>query len=147
MRRANIVLCVSLLLLATSVFVSCKKDAATPAKAKTGGEAGAPAAAAGYDMTEYKKLAEEAMSLAKDDKQDEKERMAKAFNITKKLEKVFDDGTAEFKKADAKLWTEIDTQMDVAMDATNPSKEGSSPKKSVAELQKFIDMLAKVPAK
>jgi hypothetical protein len=133
MNRANIALRISLLLLALPVFVSCQENAA-PSKS------GPKAADYNHDMSEYKNLASEAMKLAGDDK------LAEAFPVTKDLEKAFDKGTEDLKKADPKLWTEIDTQMDVAIDATNPSKEGT-PKKATAELQKFIDLLGKVPAK
>jgi hypothetical protein len=132
MIRANFALGISLLL-AMPVFVSCSDNAA-PSKT------GAKSADYNHDMSEYKKLASEAMKLAGDDK------LAEAFPKTKDLEKAFDKGTEDMKKADPKLWTEIDTQMDAAIDATNPSKDGTS-KKAVAELQKFIDMLGKVPAK
>ena len=91
-------------------------------------------------MSEYQKLASEAMKLAGDDK------LAEAYPKTKDLEKAFDKGTEDLKKADPKLWTEIDTQMDAAIDATNPAKDGT-PKKAAAELQKFLDLLGKVPAK
>ena len=91
-------------------------------------------------MSAYKKIAEEALALAKEGK------LAEAYPKTKELEKAYDGGTEDFKKANAKLWTEIDTQMDAAIDASNPSKGGTQ-EKATAELQKFIDMLAKVPAK
>ena len=135
MTRAHFTLGISLLLLALPLFVSCKDNAAP---SKTG--AGAKAADYNHDMSEYKKLASEAMKLAGDDK------LAEAFPKTKDLEKAFDKGTEDMKKADPKLWTEIDTQMDAAIDATNPSKDGT-PKKATAELQKFLDMLGKVPTK
>jgi hypothetical protein len=132
MKRANIALGIGLLLLGLSVFVSCKGNTAP---SKTGAKSGDY----NRDMSEYKKLASEAMKLAGDDK------LAEAFPKTKDLEKAFDKGTEDMKKANPKLWTEIDTQMDAAIDATNPSKDGT-PKKATAELQKFIDMLGKVPA-
>jgi hypothetical protein len=137
MNRPKIALCIGLLLLAVPMFVSCK---GSTAPSKTGPKAEAKSGDYNHDMSAYKKLAEEAMKLAKEDK------LAEAFPKTKELEKVFDKGTEDMKKADPKLWTEIDTQMDAAIDATNPSKEGT-PKKATAELQKFIDLLGKVPAK
>ncbi len=42
-----------------------------------------------------------------------------------------------------KLWKSIDDQMDVAIDETNP--RGQHSKKSVAESQKYIEYLGKVP--
>jgi hypothetical protein len=132
MIRANIALGISLLL-AMPMLVSCS-DTTVPSKA------GAKSADYNHDMSEYQKLASEAMKLAGDDK------LAEAFPITKDLEKAFDKGTEDLKKANPKLWTEIDTQMDAAIDATNPSKDGTS-QKATAELQKFLDLLGKVPAK
>jgi hypothetical protein len=132
MSRAKIALGIGLLLLAVPVFVSCKDDTA-PSKS------GAKSGDYNHDMSEYKKLASEAMKLAGDDK------LAEAFPKAKDLEKAFDKGTEDMKKADPKLWTEIDTQMDAAIDATNPAKEGT-PKKATAELQKFVDLLGKVPS-
>jgi hypothetical protein len=132
MNRAKIVLGIAVLLLAVPLFVSCK-DATAPKGAAT-------TAAYNHDTSAYKKIAEDAMKLAKDGK------LAEAYPKTKELEKAFDGGTEDLKKADAKLWTEIDTQMDAAIDASNPNK-GGTPEKAAAELQKFIDMLAKVPAK
>jgi len=131
MIRANIALSISLLL-AMVEFVSCTNNTA-PSKT------GANSAAYNHDMSEYKKLASEAMQLAGDDK------LAEAYPKTKELEKAYDNGTEDLKKADPKLWTEIDTQMDVAIDATNPAKDGT-PQKAKVELQKFIDLLGKVPA-
>ncbi len=132
MNRMNIALGIGLLL-AMPVFVSCNDHTARS-------QPGANSGAYNHDMSEYKRLASEAMQLAGDDK------LAEAFPKTKALEKAFDNGTEDLKKADPKLWTEIDTQMDLAIDAANPSKDGT-PKKATAELQKFIDLLGKVPAK
>ena len=137
MKRVNVALSIGLLLLAMPVFVSCQEEN------KPAGPGASSAAKAGdynHDMSEYQKLASEAMKLAGDDK------LAEAYPKTKDLEKAFDKGTEDLKKADPKLWTEIDTQMDAAIDATNPAKDGT-PKKAAAELQKFLDLLGKVPAK
>lgn len=141
MNRAKIVLAIVVVLLATPLLVSCKDNAASKG---TGPKATAPKGAAAtaaynHDMSAYKKIAEEALKLAKEGK------LAEAYPKTKELEKAYDNGTEDMKKADAKLWTEIDTQMDAAIDAANPSK-GGTPEKATTELQKFIDMLAKVPA-
>ena len=141
MNRAKTALGISLLLLATTAFVSCKGNT-TPSKGETkpGTKTEAKAGEYKHDMSAYKKLAKEAMVLAKADK------LAEAHPKTRELEKVYDDGTDDLKKADAKLWHEIDDQMDAAIDATNPAKDATT-KKSVAELQKFIDLLGKVPPK
>lgn len=133
MNRAKIAVGVGLLLLAMPVFVSCQGSAAPSKKGAKSGDYN-------HDMSEYKRLASEALKLAGEDK------LAEAFPKTKELEKTFDKGTEDMHKADPKLWTEIDTQMDAAIDAANPSKEGT-PEKATAELQKFIDMLDRVPAK
>jgi hypothetical protein len=133
MHRLKTALGISLLLLALPVFVSCRDNKA-PSKTQ------AKSLEYNHDMSEYKKLASEAMKLAGDNK------LAEAYPKTKELEKAFDKGTEDLKKADPKLWTEIDTQMDAAIDAANPAKDGT-PKKAAAELQKFIDALGKVPAK
>jgi hypothetical protein len=117
-------------------FTGCG-DSGRPASSKN---STTTSATYNHDMSAYKKLAEDAMKLANDGK------LAEAFPKTKELEKAFDSGTEDLKKADAKLWTGIDTQMDVAIDATNPNKGGTK-EKATAELQKFIDMLGKVPAK
>ncbi len=132
MNRAKIVWGVVALLLAVPCLVSCKDSDAT----KT------PAVAAAYnhDMSAYTKIAEDALKLAKENK------LAEAYPKTKELEKAWDGGTEDMKKSDAKRWTEIDTQLDVAIDASNPAKGGTQ-EKAAAELQKYIDMLAKVPAK
>jgi hypothetical protein len=93
------------------------------------------------DMSSYKKMANDALKLVKDGK------LADAHKKMKpELEKAWDKGTADMKKADAKLWTMIDKQMDVAIDATDAAKGGTA-EKATAEIQKFIDMLDKVPAK
>ncbi len=138
MKRANIALSIGLLL-ALTAFVSCKNNT-PPSKPGTKAEPKSTAKAGEYnhDMSAYKKLAEEAMKLAKDDK------LPEAYPKTKELEKVFDDGTKDLHEADVKLWKSIDDQMDVAINATNPAKDGTS-KKSVAELQKYIEYLGKVP--
>lgn len=93
-----------------------------------------------HDMSAYKKLAEDALKLAKDNN------LPAAYAKTKDLEKVWDKGTEDFKKADLSLWTKIDDEMDVAIDATNPAK-GATKAKSTAALQKWLDLLATVPAK
>ncbi len=142
MNRIKFVLSVSFLFLAIPLFAGCSEEEKGTPSPKASGAAKSEGSAAAYnhDMSKYKGLAEDAMKLAKDDD------LAKAFPKTKELEKAYDDGTEDFKKAEPKLWTEIDTQMDAAIDATNPSKGGTK-EKSTAELQKFIDMLDKVPAK
>jgi hypothetical protein len=132
MNRAKIVLEIAVLLSAVPWLASCK-DSGVPKGAAT-------PAAYNHDMSAYRQIAEAALQLAKEGK------LAEAYPKTRALEKSFDGGTEDMKKADAKLWTEIDTQMDAAIDASNPSK-GGTPEKATAELQKFIDMLAKVPAK
>jgi hypothetical protein len=128
MNRAKFVLGTIALLLA----VPCLASAEAP---KT-----AAAPAYNHDMSAYKKLAEDALKLA------QANNLAAAYPKTKELEKVWDKGTEDLKKAELKLWTEIDDQMDVAIDATNPAKGGTK-EKSTKELQKWLDMLAKVPAK
>lgn len=95
------------------------------------------AASYNHDMSAYKTLAEAALQAVKDGK------MPTAVTKTKELEKAFDDGTADFKKADPALWKPIDKEMDVAMEAC----AGTDAAKATAELTKFIAMLAKVPKK
>ena len=92
-----------------------------------------------HDMSAYKDLATAAMDLVKADK------MADAHAKTKELEKTWDKNSKDLRKAKPKLWKSIDKQMDVAIDATNPGK-GATADKATAELQKFLDLLAKVPA-
>jgi hypothetical protein len=128
MNRIKIVLSVTSLLLVVPLFAGCTENTPTPP------------AKYNHDMSPYKKIAGEAVKLAKEDK------LAEAFPKTKELEKAFDDGTEDLKKADKVLWDKIDGQMDAAIDATNPNKGGTK-EKSTEELQKFIDMLDKVPAK
>ena len=108
---------------------------ATPA-AVFAGDAKVPAAAAAdiKDMSAYKKLAEEALAQAKAGK------LKEAHAITKKLEKAYDKGTKGLKKADAKSWTEIDCQMDLAIEAC----AGTDATAATTELNKFIEDLAKV---
>ena len=132
MNRAKIVLGTAALLLAVPCLVSCKDSEAPKAPAM--------AAAYNHDISSYKKIAEDALKLAKENK------LAEAYPKTKELEKTWDGGTEDMKKADAKLWTEIDTQLDVAIDATNPAKKATK-EKATAELQKWLDLLAKVPPK
>jgi hypothetical protein len=105
---------------------------------KSDDSANTPSTAAAYnhDMSAYKKLAMDAMSLVKDGK------MADALAKTKELESTWDKGTADFKKADKKAWKPIDKQMDAAIAATS----SGSASDATAALQKFLDMLAKVPA-
>jgi len=134
MNRAKTMLAIVVMSSTVPLLVSCS-DSATPTP-----KGGAAAATYNHDMTAYKKIAEDALKLAKEGK------LAEAYPKTKELEKSFDGGTEDMKKADARLWTEIDTQMDAAIDANNPNKGGTQ-EKATAELQKFIDMLAKVPAK
>jgi hypothetical protein len=138
MNRMMIVLGTTLLLSALPWFAGCGGSGTAASTPKN--PTAAASATYNHDMSAYKKLAEEAMKLAKDGK------LAEAFPKSKELEKTFDGGTEDLKKAEAKLWKEIDTQMDVAIDATNPNKGGTH-EKATAELQKFIDMLGKVPAK
>ena len=90
-----------------------------------------------HDMSAYKALAEAALQAVKDGK------LPVAVAKTKELEKAFDDGTADFKKADSATWKPIDKEMDVAMEAC----AGTDAAKATAELTKFIAMLAKVPKK
>ena len=123
MKRATVGLVIgSLLLLVCPLFTAT----ASAAKYK-------------HDMSAYKKLAEDAIQKVKDGK------MGAAHSTTKKLEKTWDKGTKDLKKADHGLWKKIDSQMDVAIDATNPGK-GATADKATAELQKFIDLLGEVPA-
>jgi len=149
MSRIKVVLSAASVFLVLPLFTGCQDNPApstssSAASASGGSSAVAtPAPAAGtynHDMSAYKKLAQDALEKAKEDK------LAEAHPITMQLEKVWDKGTDDMMKADTKLHTEIDDQMDAAIKATNPS-EGGTKEKSVEELQKFIDMLDKVPAK
>ncbi len=90
-----------------------------------------------HDMSAYKALAEAALRAVKDGN------MPAALAKTKELEKAFDDGTADFKKADPALWKPIDKEMDVAITAC----EGTDAAKATSELTKFLAMLAKVSQK
>ena len=90
-----------------------------------------------HDMSAYKVLAEAALKAVKDGK------MPSALVKAKELEKAFDDGTADFKKADPKLWKPIDKEMDVAIEAC----EGTDVTKATTELTKFLAMLAKASEK
>ena len=89
------------------------------------------------DVAAPKTLAEAALQAVKDGK------MAMAVTKTKELEKAFDNGTADFKKADNTLWKTIDKEMDVAMEAC----AGTDAAKATAELTTFIGLLANVPPK
>ncbi len=133
MNRTFLIVAAASLLLSVPCMVSCKEG-------KTPSKPAAKSADYNHDMSAYKTLAEEALKLAKANK------LAEAYPKTKELEKAFDKGTEDLRKADPKLWTEIDTQMDAAIDAANPAKDGAA-EKAAAELQKFIGMLGKVPAK
>ena len=101
--------------------------------------ADAPAAQAAYnhDMSAYKALADAGHQLAKDGK------LPAALDKAKALEKAWDDGTADLKKADRKLWKTVDSQVDVAIDAC----KGTDGAKAAATFAKFDELLATVPAK
>ena len=105
------------------------------APAADAGVATAPALAAdGKDMSAYKKLAEDALAQVKAGKQTD------AHATTKTLEKAYDKGTKALKKADKTLWTKIDKQMDVAIDACG----GTDAAAAERELNKFIEFLGLV---
>jgi hypothetical protein len=135
MKRAIVILVfggLALLMAPASVW---SKEAAPPTKES------AKAPAYKTDMSAYKKLATEALKLVKDGK------LADAHKKMKpELEKAWDKGTTDMKKADAKLWTQIDKQMDAGIDACDAAKGGTA-EKATAEIQKFIDMLDKVSPK
>ncbi len=90
-----------------------------------------------HDMSAYKSIADAALAAAKAGD------WATANAKAKELEKTWDKHTTDLKKADPALWTTIDSQLDVAMDACK-SKDAA---KASAELTTFDDDLAKVPAK
>ncbi len=89
-----------------------------------------------YDMSPYKALAEEALKLIAS-----KEYPAAEKKIVE-CEDKFDAGTTKLKAADRKVWTVIDKQMDVAIDAVKAAKDAASAKKATDEINKFITHLA-----
>src|SRR5947207_1317014 len=70
-----------------------------------------------YDMAPFKAIAEEALKLVN----------AKSYPAAEKkiveLEEKFDEGTKALKAADRKVWTVIDKQMDVAIEAVKAAKD------------------------
>jgi hypothetical protein len=90
-----------------------------------------------HDMSAYKTIADAALTAAKAGD------WATANAKAKELEKTWDKHTTDLKKADPTLWTTIDSQLDVAMDACK-SKDAA---KATTELTTFDTDLAKVPAK
>ena len=105
-----------------------------------GADAPAPAvqgAAYSHDMAAYKAIAEAGQAAAKDGK------LPAALDKAKELEKAWDDGTADLKKADKKLWKSVDKQVDVVIDAC----KGTDGAKAAAAYAKFLELLATVPAK
>ncbi len=90
-----------------------------------------------HDMSAYKTLADAALAAAKNSD------WSTANAKTKELEKSWDKHTTDLKKADPTLWTTIDTQLDVAMDAC----KAKDVTKATTELTTFDTDLAKVPAK
>ena len=89
-----------------------------------------------FDMSSYKTMAEEALKLiaAKDYPAAEKKIV--------ELEDKFDAGTTKLKAADRKVWTVIDKQMDVAIEAVKASKDETTAKKATTEITSFITHLA-----
>ena len=89
-----------------------------------------------HDMSAYRKLGESTLALVRDGK------MSAAHDQILVLEKTWDKGTSDFKWASFEVYKPIDIQMDVAMDAC----EAKDSAKAIGELEKFLAMLAKVPA-
>jgi hypothetical protein len=124
----------TLMVLSLSALSAVQADDST----NTPSAPAAPSTPAAYnhDMSAYKKLAMDAMSLVQAGK------LPDAHAKTKELESTWDQGTHDFKKADKKNWKVIDKQMDVAIAATGTD----SVPDATAALQKFLDLLANVPS-
>jgi hypothetical protein len=89
-----------------------------------------------HDMSAYKAIADAVLAAAKAGD------WATAKAKAKELEKTWDKRTTDLKKADPALWTTIDSQLDVALEACQ-AKDAA---KATAELTTFAADLAKVPA-
>jgi hypothetical protein len=87
-----------------------------------------------HDMSAYEKLASEALKLA-----DAKD-IAGAHKTMLTLEDKWDSGTKDLKAADAKLWSQVDDQMDAGIKAT----EGKDTKKASVAIKALLDKLGKI---
>ena len=88
-----------------------------------------------YDMAPFKAIAEETLKLLKS------KDYAGAEKKILDLEEKWDDGTKLLKTADRKVWTGIDKQMDVAIDATKAAKDAAGAEKAIKEIDAFIAKL------
>ena len=88
-----------------------------------------------YDMSAFKAIAEETLKLIND----------KSYPAAEKkiveLEDKWDDGTKPLKAADRKVWTVIDKQMDVAIEAVKAAKDKGG-EKATKEINDFIAKLS-----
>ena len=90
-----------------------------------------------YDMAQYKTITEATLKLI-----DAKDYPAAEKKIVE-LEEKWDDGTKALKAADRKVWTVIDKQMDVAMEAVKAAKDAAGAEKAKKEINTFLTELAK----
>ena len=88
-----------------------------------------------YDMTPYETMAKESLKLvAAGD-------MKGALEKARELEAKWDAEAADLQKADPALWSMIDGQMD----ATIAALSTTDAKKSTAELNSYLELVARVP--
>lgn len=91
-----------------------------------------------YDMAPFKAIADAALKLV-----DGKDYPAAEKKLGE-LEEKWDDGTKALKAADRKVWTVIDKQMDVAIEAVKGAKDAAGGEKAKKEIDTFLAELAKV---
>jgi hypothetical protein len=88
-----------------------------------------------FDMTPYETTAKECLKLvAAGD-------MKGALKKAQEMEGKWDGGTTALQKADSALWGEIDEQMD----ATIAALRKTDAKKATAELNSYLELVARVP--
>lgn len=89
-----------------------------------------------YDMSSFKSIAEETLKLI----------TAKTYPAAEKkiveLEDKWDTGTLTLKAADRKVWTVIDKQMDVAIEAVKAIKDDKGAAKATTEINTFVTKLS-----
>ena len=128
MRLLNLswILCAGVVTLPSCAPTTATAHTAAPAQTQT----------YNHDMSAYQKLGESTLALVHDGK------MSAANDQILVLEQTWDKGTSDFKWASFEVYKPIDIQLDAAMDAC----DAKNSTRAIGEIEKFLGMLAKVPA-
>ena len=88
-----------------------------------------------YDMSKFKTIVQDTIKLVKSGD------YAGAQKKILDVEGQWDDGTKDLKAADRKVWSTIDKQMDVAIDACKAATDAATAEKAQKVLADFLAKL------